>query len=205
MNIDISSLSAKELYELARQKEMEEERQAELNEHLHKLEAQREQLSGKFQKTLSTIDNEIKQLQQQRERLVSDHELELSRLNDEIENTSKQTGSTPASKIKAYNTPSTLAVTESAEQGLSSSQGEIEPLAAQPTNPSPNPINEGESLYEIVSELMRSREYISETLLKEKLKVMGYPSQNIGKDLDRLVKEKRLIRKSGGSYVLGKQ
>lgn len=185
MSIDISKLSAKELYELARQKEIEEQRQAELNEHLNKLKVQREQLLAKFQQTISGIDSEIKQLQQKRERLVSDHDLDMGRLESEIDGTRQQ-----------------------GEQALAPPPPSPRPAASPPaTNSKPvsPPASDPDELYNKIAELMRTREYISDSLLREKLKSLGFHSPNLGKELEQLVKEKRLVSKSGGSYVLGKK
>ena len=184
MSIDISKLSAKELYELARQKEIEEQRQAELNEHLNKLKAQREQLLTKFQQAIANIDNEIKQLQQKRERLVADHDLDISRLESEIDETRQQ-----GEQVLAPPPPPRPAASPPA-------------AISKPVSP---PSSDPDELYDRIAELMRTREYISDSLLREKLKSLGFHSPNLGKELEQLVKEKRLIRKSGGSYVLGKK
>lgn len=220
MSIDLSKLSAKELYELARQKEQEEQQQAALNEELNQLKAQHEELLTGHQQTLGRVDGEISQLQAQRERLINEHDTELAKLNGKIKTTRQQlvqqqtapkpvsTAPAAAAKIETAKPvnpepatgkkPETTPPTASAKNAAATAS----PSAAAAAASAASDIDE---LFKIIIELMRSREYISDTLLKEKLKGMGHTSANLSKQLEQLVKDKKLIRKSGGSYVLGKK
>ena len=188
MNIDISKLSAKELFELAHQKELEEQRQAELHERMTRLRQQQEDLVAEFKAQLTKLDKEIKHLQQQRDRLVEAHDLDLAKLEGELESTDRQLTSPPAATKPAQSPPA---------PETAPAQGGDKPESANPGDP--------DTLFEQIRELMRGREYISETLLKEKLRGKGNTGVNLGKALEQLVKDRRLIRKSGGSYVLGKK
>ncbi len=202
MSIDISKLSAKELFELARQKEQEEQKQAEFNEHLNKLKQQRDEMLGKFKRALAKLDGEIKQLQTQRDQLMSDHDQDLSRLNGEIEETEERVGDLDALELTEPPKPSEKPAAKSTEASKTKTEREDE---KEQTKPPPRKEADSEELLEEIKTLMRSREYISESLLKERLRGMGYSSLNLTKGLEKLTKEKYLIRKSGGSYILGKK
>ena len=52
---------------------------------------------------------------------------------------------------------------------------------------------------------MRNRTYISESLLKEKLKLNGFDLGSLKKEMEKLVRAGRLEKKSGGNYALGKK
>lgn len=210
MSIDLSKLSAKELYELARQKEQEEQRQAELNKELNQLKAQREELLSGHKQNLGRLDGEIRQLQSQRERLVNEHDADLAKLDDKIETTrqrleQQQAAPTPVSaapavakKVEADKPVSPAPAVSKAPEAAPSPSSSKQAAATAATS-------DLDALFKVISELMRTREYISDTLLKEKLKGMGHSSPNLSKQLEQLVKDKKLIRKSGGSYVLGKK
>jgi myosin heavy subunit len=204
MGIDISKLSAKELYELARQKEQEEQRQAELNEHLNKLKQQRSELLAKFNKSLGNIEEEIKQLQQQREQLLSEHESALDRLDQQIRETGmhakqhahEDTPEPPNTATPVQSTPPIKPAAAPAPRPVARPSAGTQP---------PENVENIDDMYIKIRELTKTREYISETLLKEKLKGMGFSNTLISKGLDQLVKDKRLLHKGGGSYVLGKK
>lgn len=205
MSIDLSKLSAKELFELARQKEQEEQRQAELNEHLNKLKQQREELLSKFNKALSKLDDEIKQLQQQREKLLGSHEQELAHLDKEI------TGARQQAQADTLEAPSPVSPRQEAPQRptppskpAATPAPSLEPSTSAARQP-PENVENIDDMYIKIRELTKTREYISETLLKEKLKGMGFSNTTISKGLTQLLKDKRLIHKGGGSYVLGKK
>jgi len=55
-----------------------------------------------------------------------------------------------------------------------------------------------------ILKIMKGRSYISETLLKEKLAQVNCRPENLGKLLDTLVRQTKLVRRSGGNYVLGR-
>ncbi|HEY9148891.1 MAG TPA: hypothetical protein VIQ22_07750 [Gammaproteobacteria bacterium] len=55
-----------------------------------------------------------------------------------------------------------------------------------------------------ILKIMKGRSYISETLLKEKLAQVNCRPENLGKLLETLVRQTKLVRRSGGNYVLGR-
>ena len=60
MSIDLSKLSAKELFELAQKKEIEEREDAERQGKLDELKAQRESLHGEHKNVLLLTDKKIR-------------------------------------------------------------------------------------------------------------------------------------------------
>ena len=218
--MDISKLSAKELYELARQKEQEEKHQAELDDKRNKLQQQREELVADFKRRQTELDEEIRKLQQQREQRLNDYHRQLEKLERELE--ALQDSGTPASPVekptKQQPAPAepkpakeqTPAPTESKPTKEQAPEpAETQSTApAQASKPAPAKGRAGEDVEQIfkeIAELMRNREYISESLLKERLRNQGVSALSLSKALEQLVKDKRLIRKSGGSYVMGKK
>ena len=56
-----------------------------------------------------------------------------------------------------------------------------------------------------IRSIMRNRTYISESLLKEKLKANGFDLSNLKKDMDKLIREGKLEKKGSGNFALGKK
>lgn len=56
-----------------------------------------------------------------------------------------------------------------------------------------------------IRNIMHSRSYISESLLKEKLKANGFDTSNLKQDMEKLIREGKLEKKGPGNYALGKK
>lgn len=84
MAIDLSKLSAKELFELAQKKEQEELQAAERQGKLDELKGKREAMIGEHKSVLSLTDKKIRDMQEQREKLIRDQEAALAALDAEI-------------------------------------------------------------------------------------------------------------------------
>jgi len=84
MSIDLSKLSAKELFELAQKKEQEEQDAAERQGKIDELKAKLETMVSEHKNVLLLTDKKIRDMQEQREKLVKDHEVALSELESEI-------------------------------------------------------------------------------------------------------------------------
>ena len=99
MSIDLSKLSAKELFELAQQKEKEEQEAAERQGKIDELKKKLEDTVSEHKNVLLLTDKKIRDMQEQREQLVKDHEAALAELEGEIKALG---GSTPkAAKASA--------------------------------------------------------------------------------------------------------
>jgi chromosome segregation ATPase len=85
MSIDLSKLSAKELFELAQQKEKEEQEAAERQGKLDEFKDKREAMISEHKNILLLTDKKIRDMQEQREKLASDQEQALAELDKEIE------------------------------------------------------------------------------------------------------------------------
>jgi len=84
MSIDLSKLSAKELFELAQQKEKEEQEAAEREGKVAELKGKRETMISEHKSILLLTDKKIRDMQEQREKLVSDHEKAVAEIDKEI-------------------------------------------------------------------------------------------------------------------------
>lgn len=76
--------------------------------------------------------------------------------------------------------------------------------AAQKDKRKPSTDEQLDELMGHILKIMKGRSYISETLLKEKLAQANFRPDNLSKLLDTLVRQTRLVRRSGGNYVLGR-
>ncbi|MCW9089312.1 MAG: hypothetical protein OQK54_07270 [Gammaproteobacteria bacterium] len=230
--VDIAELSAKELYELARKKELKEARQAQMQEQLTELKARREQLIDKHQEALADTERQIEELDNQRKELLEVHERALTSLDEELArleaemSTQKATPATtekpePTPAGPTASTPSSDDTTAAVETIRSAPTAGTEPLLPEQEE-LPPPIGEDvdehregkkkgkdeseqlELLMEHLQKMMKGRSYISEGLMKEKLNFANFKTANLGKLLDILVRQSRLVRRSGGNYVLGR-
>lgn len=85
MSIDLSKLSAKELYELAQKKEQEEKDLAERQGKLDELKAKRETLAAEQKNILFLTDKKIRDMQEQRDKMAAEQASTLAELDKEIE------------------------------------------------------------------------------------------------------------------------
>ena len=168
MSIDLSKLSAKELFELAQKKEIEEQEDAERQGKLDELKAQRESLLGEHKNVLLLTDKKIRDMQAQREKLIADYEKVVAELDKQI---TAMGGTPPKPETK----------------GTSAAGGDSDKLKST------------------IRQIMNKRDYISASLLKEKLAAYGIKLDNFNKDLEQWVKNGWLESKGKGNYALGKK
>ena len=166
MSIDLSKLSAKELFELAQKKEQEEKEDSERQGKLDELKTQRESLLNEHKNVLLLTDKKIRDMQAQREKLIADHENVVAEIDKQIKSMG---GSTPRSEPKA------------AAGG------------------------DDAKLKSTIREVMNRRDYISASLLKEKLAAYGIKPTNFNKDLEKWVRDGWLESKGKNNYALGKK
>lgn len=211
MSIDLSKLSSKELFELAKQREKEEheaeQRVDMLKSALHK----RDELIAEHELALAAMDRAIKELQVKREQQVESFEATLTPIKQEIAELER--------RIKVDETRAK----EAAAAPISQPAQPTAPVAAQaapkpvpPASPVPQaattqakPASEGDAaldkLYSLIRDMMRNRSYISESLMKEKLKAANFDTSNLRKQLEQLMHDKRVENKGRGNYALGKR
>lgn len=205
MSVDLSKLSSKELFELAKKKEQEE---LEANQRKGRLQAaikNREALIARHEETLAASDRAIRELELKRQAQISDFEAVLSPIDKEIAELERQvqesvtragaTGQSP-SPAPASPTPST----------------KPQPVSTQGQRPAPVTAKlsasgtvSTEELYSQIRNMLLKRAYISESLMKEKLKAAGFDTANLRRQLDQLVQEKRIENKGSGNFALGKR
>ena len=233
--VDISQLSAKELYELAKQKEQEEAKFAQMQEKRTKLENEREELLQKHQEDIAVIDRQIEELTVQRERMIGN--VNIGPRSNGISGVFKGQEITQAEKTSSAEQPAAAKATPVKEEKATPSapiekkeppkvkeraQAETkEGLIGEDLPPpseeqgkehkdeNPAPKSKGDSdeldiLMEYLHQIMKGRSYISDSLLREKLQSLKFKPSNLSKLLDTLVRQAKLVRRSGGNYVLGR-
>lgn len=220
--VNIEELSAKELYELAKKKEQEEARLAQAREQLKKLEDERGELLRKHQQDLAETDRQIEELKARKERLVDGHQKALAILEKRITSLSEEVD---AKKVAASEAKQAATVQKKAETPPADKPAEPpkpplpkedlpppsdeaeEPPAQEPERKKEKGRSEAEEmeiLLEHLQKIMKGRSYISDSLLREKLQAAKFKPANLSKLLDTLVKQAKLVRRSGGNYVLGR-
>lgn len=210
--VNIEELSARELYELAKKKELEETRIAQLQEQLSETIAKRDTMVKEYQQGLAYTDRQIEELKAQRQEMVEKHqkalasiEVELKKLRTRCEERKANKTTLPPSIItdsppaaapavsappdREDLPPPTVQRTEQRGLETRKKKGEAEELTL---------------LMEQIHKIMKGRTDISESLLREKLNLAKFRPPNLSKLLDALVRQSQLSRKSGGNYVLGK-
>lgn len=230
MAIDLSKLSAKELFELALRKEQEEQIQTQRKEQLIELQQQRALLLSAHQVALAEIERKISDLTSQRGKLIADHEKSMTAIGKEIgELMRKIQEAELAEKAPKPAAAAPAAPKESAPVAPPVAPAAAAP-AAKPAPAAPAPasapaipaaaseesphgaggseivtLNDKDELFEKIREMMRTRSFISHGLLKEQLKVKGFNVPNLTKLVDQLIREGKLASAGGGNYALGKK
>jgi DNA repair exonuclease SbcCD ATPase subunit len=196
MSVDISKLSSKELFELAKRREQEEQEANKRQEHLKAAQTKREELIKKHEGALAATDKAIKELKEKREKQVADFEAALVPVEQEIKKLERLVKEDIARSEAAEPPPKPAAAAPVAP-----------PSATKPAAPKTPAAVEGstEELYGLIRNMMRNRSYISESLLKENLKSAGFETANLRKQLEQLMREGRLDNKGRGNYALGKR
>ncbi len=84
MSIDLSKLSAKELFELAQKKEQEEQEFAEQKAEISELQAKREAMLNDHKVAMNLAEKKIKEMQAVRDNMVIEHKKELAALDKQL-------------------------------------------------------------------------------------------------------------------------
>lgn len=209
MTIDIKNLSASELFELAKQKEQEEQEALQRVSRLSEIKKQIAALISSHKEALAATDQAIAELQEKRTRLVSEFkaaitplELDIKELErkvkaDQAKAESSAPSAPPQSNVHAAK-PAPPAQSEQAPTSTATPQPAAE-------TPPAKPADSGEELLVKIRDIMRTRTYVSESLLKEKLKAGGFDIRNLKQDIEKLIREGRLEKKGIGNYALGKK
>lgn len=199
MSIDLSKLSAKELYELAQRKEKEEQEATERQGKVDELKKRREAMLSEHKSVLLLTDKKIRDMQEQREKLIADHEAAVAKIDQEIQALAGQ----PASLTPPMaNTLPPVAKPATAEKRTP--EAKPEPLPKSTTKAG---AAEGDTdqIKSTLRQIMNKRPYISASLLKEKLASYGVKPANFNKELEQWVRNGWFDRQGMGNYVLGKK
>jgi hypothetical protein len=178
MSIDLSKLSAKELFELAQQKEKEEQQEAERDARIGGLKSRREAMLNEHKNVLLLTDKKIRDMQAQRDKLIADHEQAVTEIDKEIVALG---GSAPTAKAVAGTEPTTKTAAASSDS------------------------DDAAKLKATIRQIMNKRPYISASLLKEQLASYGIKSANFNKELEQWVRDGWFDTKGQGNYALGKR
>ncbi|MCW8917667.1 MAG: hypothetical protein OQL08_02480 [Gammaproteobacteria bacterium] len=176
MSIDLSKLSARELFELAQQREKEEQEEAEREARVGELKQRRDALLNEHKSVLLLTDKKIRDIQAQRDKLIADHELAVAEIDQQI----KALGGT------APEAP-TRSEAEPLEKAAASGEDETAKLKAT------------------IRQIMNKRPYISASLLKEQLASYGIKPANFNKELEQWVRNGWFDPRGQGNYALGKR
>lgn len=220
MNIDIKNLSSKELFELAKRKEKEELEANQRASRLAEVKKQKAQLIARHEDALATADKAIRDLQEKRKRIVAEFETALAPIELDIQELERkveadqaraesQDPSAPvdaAAKMPPPGAPALRPVAPSAPApGATAQKLPSNDSQTKKQIPAGQEIDSSEELMDRIRHIMRSRTYISESLLKEKLKSNGFDTTDLKKEMDKLIREGRLEKKGSGNFALGKR
>lgn len=207
MPIDIKNLSSQELFELAKRKEKEEQEAKQRIARLSELKRQVKTLIAEHEEALAATEKAIKELQEKRTRLMADFKATLAPLEldiQELERKVKVDQATAAS-AEAVSQPRTSPAPAPRVAPMPSAQATPQPAAIQPSQASAPAVDTTEELLAKIRSIMGSRSYVSESLLKEKLKTNGFDVRNLKADIEKLLREGKLEKKGIGNYALGKK
>lgn len=179
MSIDLSKLSARELFELAQQKEQEEQQEAEREARVDELRQRREAMLNEHKSVLLLTDKKIRDMQGQRDKLIADHEQAVAEIDQQIKTLG---GIAPEAAAKSGAEPLNM-------------------TAARATNEE----DETAKLKATIRQIMNKRPYISASLLKEQLASYGIKSANFNKELEQWVRNGWFDPRGQGNYALGKR
>ena len=209
MTVDIKNLSASELFELAKQKEQEEQEAHQRAARLAEIKKQIAALITSHKEAMAATDQAIAELQEKRTRLVSEFKAAITPLEMDIKELERKVkadqakAESPAPTVPPQSNvqtakPATPAPTEQAPPSTATPQPAAE-------TPPAKPADSGEELLVKIRDIMRTRSYVSESLLKEKLKASGFDIRNLKQDIEKLIREGKLEKKGIGNYALGKK
>ncbi len=180
MAIDFNNLSADELFELAKRKRQDEEREKARLASVAGLRERRKQVAEEHKRALEGIDAQIREMHQKRGQMALRYKQEVDAIDAEIENLSREARSAQPASNKGT---------------APSSQPPQAPVKSGP---------EGGLEAAIVS-ILRERKDISEGLLKERLKARGFNVTGLSKELQRLIKVGLVVDRGRDNYALKKR
>lgn len=201
MLVNIEDMSAEELFELANRKkqaEQEAAKRAAALERVGEVRKRREQLMREFEQTLAANDKELQALQRQREQLITKHQAALALIDKNLAELEQDIAAAepPAQPAKAAPAKAAPPATPKAEAA---------PVAEKPARRVSDKAEPVDELAELIMEIMVGRQSISESLLKEQLRSRGQSGTDLGKTLERMVREGRLVNRGYGNYAPGKK
>ncbi len=207
MNVDIKTLSSKELYELAKRKEQVEQEAQQRGSRLADARKQKAELIAQHEAAVAATDKAIQELQEKRTRLVAEFKVELAPIELDIQELESKVKSAQAASSTAQQEPPSLSPIETITiEAAAAPPTENEPEPSElPKESAASPADSSDELMDKIRHIMRSRTYISESLLKEKLKANGFDTRNLKTDIEKLIREKKLEKKGIGNYALGKR
>lgn len=199
MTIDITKLSSKELFELAKQKEKEEQEASQRAERLAEVKQQLAQLVAEHQEALAASDRAIRELQEKRSRMVAEFEAALAPLELDIQQLERQIR---GGRAKAESAETELSDEEELRLHFEEQAGAE---SSAPETRATHEKDQSEELLTKIRHIMRTRNYISESLLKEQLKLNGFDMSKLKKEMEKLLREGKLKKEGAGNYALGKK
>ena len=199
MTIDITKLSSKELFELAKQKEKEEQEASQRAERLAEAKQQIAQLVARHQEALAASDKAIRELQEKRSRMVAEFEATLAPLELDIQQLERQIGE---GRAEAESAETELSDEEELRLHFEEQAGGE---SSAPETRAAHEKDQSDELLAKIRHIMRTRNYISESLLKEQLKLNGFDMSKLKKEIEKLLREGKLKKEGAGNYALGKK
>lgn len=186
MTVDINTLSSDQLFELARKRRQEEEQRVEARESaIRGLKQQRAQLVAEHAKALESVDYQIRDLHNKRAQLVIRHKAAVDTLDQQVAELQQEAKSDQGDPRESKPSPAATPAPATRSGGRS-------PLTA-------------DTLHAVMVELIKGRTYLSESLLKEKLRGRGIDVSQLGKQLEQMTRAGRIVSRGSGNYALGKQ
>lgn len=200
MLVNIEDMSAEELFELANRKkqaEQEAAKRAAALERIGEVRKRREQLMREFEQALAANDKEMQALQKQREQLITKHQAALALIDKNLAELEQD--------IAAGEAAAQPAKAAAPAKAPAPATPKVEPAPEKPARRASDKAEPADELGDLIMEIMAGRQSISESLLKEQLRSRGHSSTDLGKTLERLVREGRLLNRGYGNYAPGKK
>lgn len=225
----MEGLSARELYELAKKREREEDERARRSEamaQVRKLEKKRLELENKHDTAITILENQISDLQLRRKQLIAEHEDALAAIDREIgEQVSRAAMQAAKSEAPDYSVnvvkPAKKEATPEPAAPAEKPATLERPPAAKPTPPAetpaekpaakpapgkkPSPAEELAELADFLRTTFKYRKTISYSLLKETLKAKRFNTATLGRQLDQLCREGKLLKQGNENFSPGRK
>jgi chromosome segregation ATPase len=196
MLVNIEDMSAEQLFELANKKKRAEEeaaKRAAALERLGEVRKDREKLLREFEQALAASDKEMQALQKRREQLITQHQAALAVIDKKL-----------AELEQEQDAPAGEATVAPAKASAPAEVG-VEPEKAAPARRASDKGSRQDDLSDVIMDIMRGRQTISESLLKEQLRTRGHSVTELGKTLEQMVHDGKLASRGYGNYAPGKK